>query len=1643
MSSVYEEIKRLETAKSKIEKAIETCGVNVPDDELIDTYASYISQIPQAVFSGLNAEKVGGPDKFIQSIEQENGVIKAEFGGLVSASNSGLVPQIILDTAKTITTSTDEWVLTSNNGSKPTWRKLSSSLSLKDYLPLSGGTMTGSIIINHDANSYAHIIYKNNRQSNDQTGGWADDIIRHTNALEDTITARIGVLGSKKDLSYLFLGHYDYSGINNLRIYNNHISTPQIQILSSTHPHIYGNGDILTLGGKNDQTKGSVVCDSTNNAFRRNSASANITLGTNTYRWGTFYGTQGNFTGKIVFPLNTGIYYTDSYGLLGVSSKGNWTGHPGNDNYYTFIGTPSYDTILRTKTALQIYRNSTLHTILDSGNYTTYINTTNFPGLNKTGTVTSVTVIGQNGLSGSGTVTTSGTITLSNIGVRSTTINGNYLRVNTNGENKDLTIPYATNASALTNKSVTDPANAANDNNKLALQWFSQINSNNSGTSGYAGTTAGFPVSNNANGILYLGTHDHQTTNCYFGGQLGVSSNGRLYYRFNNGNAWSTAANGGSWKTIAWTSDIKPVTNYYWANIKVSEDPSYYTTPQFGNTTINGIAKIKRINIYGPQVTDYSKGLYFLALDDSSRALLYYNGNMDDGLLGLQSNYSNIAIMPPSNKYVGIGTTSPTHKLHVAGSAKIGGNLLIGSNSNQNYIAFYGTTGDNPGSYNHTYIGENLWGGSESSELVLYKGNDVGTSATTVSGSGADRIRHIAGAHLFQIYKSALSGTFDNICKSPTPVNMLAIHQGSIETYAPLYVGGSLNVNGGSDLKLKASSSSNTDPGDLVFADSSGSELARLWKPSANDLYVRFGSSDPSKIILHSGNYNNILPVKLVNGLSYWDMISKGYLRNDYVDAKYPVEDYLKALCLQLINSYKGYACVGSIRPSTSGSYICYVYDVSINTTTGLPEYIVGTAFLFGGGQVSFGTVGGVWYYRAILNSSNYLNYTLPRLQSMSFTSNGTYVNATLVDSEVRKLAQDSGYIEFWDTAVSPNTQGWFNSKWGKVTAVNGFEGNLTGNATSASKWATPRTLTLTGSVTGSASIDGSTAVSLETTTNKLNITGFSNYGLSYYQTNSSFDGSSEGWAHYIISNHGDGASYYHYTIRLPFWGIPQYKRQQGSTSNVTEWFNFITSENISSQSVNYATSSGIARALGTDDSMKLYAQINNEINFGGTNSSDTIYFGYRAKDSKPIPTNFVFGGYDGSATLKANGFSKKESSDSYILLGGGGHKLISDFATSVHTHYYASSPSIGGAATWLYGKYTGSGGQQNPNYFGTNKIGGLMMNTKINNNSQYKDFLIMDCYSGNDVGGAVAFGINRQKLGAYIMRSEAARTEWKESAELLGTHNYNLYALPLTGGTVTGNIILKGNTTADMTYNGNVHPYIRFDNSNSSQNISLIFTDYDSYRSPAGIKLVGNQGNEWFEAPNFYGNKFIKNGSSDSYILLGGGGHKALSDCTIPAGTIVMWAGSSAPSGWLLCDGTSYKISDYLNLYNVIDMKYGGDSRNSTFKVPNLQQRFPLGAKAGGLNNGFNPRGEQLTAYTYLGDIGGDSQVKLSVETMPSHSHSVNMNLQVVKDRMAGAAAGAVRSFSTQGFSINNNGGNLEHSNMPPYLTVNFIIKY
>ena len=93
--------------------------------------------------------------------------------------------------------------------------------------------------------------------------------------------------------------------------------------------------------------------------------------------------------------------------------------------------------------------------------------------------------------------------------------------------------------------------------------------------------------------------------------------------------------------------------------------------------------------------------------------------------------------------------------------------------------------------------------------------------------------------------------------------------------------------------------------------------------------------------------------------------------------------------------------------------------------------------------------------------------------------------------------------------------------------------------------------------------------------TNVLNNVGYGNGTFTWYQSSTAFQTWNSSWASFLISNHGDGSTYYNQTIIMPFWGPPQYMRKEGGT-NTGPW-TFITTENASSSTVGYATSAGSA----------------------------------------------------------------------------------------------------------------------------------------------------------------------------------------------------------------------------------------------------------------------------------------------------------------------------------------------------------------------------------------------------------------------------------------------------------------------------------
>lgn len=105
----------------------------------------------------------------------------------------------------------------------------------------------------------------------------------------------------------------------------------------------------------------------------------------------------------------------------------------------------------------------------------------------------------------------------------------------------------------------------------------------------------------------------------------------------------------------------------------------------------------------------------------------------------------------------------------------------------------------------------------------------------------------------------------------------------------------------------------------------------------------------------------------------------------------------------------------------------------------------------------------------------------------------------------------------------------------------------------------------------------------------------------------------------------------------------------------------------------------------------------------------------------------------------------------------------------------------------------------------------------------------------------------DRATIDANLNAGSIATT----TANIYGTATFTNMSVH-NGGIRSGLLHLQGNTSASIAYGAN-NPKIKFVNSDGSQIVELMYTDYDSVRWPAGLAVRGNQGNEYFDVPHLY----------------------------------------------------------------------------------------------------------------------------------------------------------------------------------------------
>lgn len=152
----------------------------------------------------------------------------------------------------------------------------------------------------------------------------------------------------------------------------------------------------------------------------------------------------------------------------------------------------------------------------------------------------------------------------------------------------------------------------------------------------------------------------------------------------------------------------------------------------------------------------------------------------------------------------------------------------------------------------------------------------------------------------------------------------------------------------------------------------------------------------------------------------------------------------------------------------------------------------------------------------------------------------------------------------------------------------------------------------------------------------------------------------------------------------------------------------------------------------------------------------------------------------------------------------------------------------------------------------------------------------------------------------------------------------------------------------------------------------------------------------------------------------------------TLPIGTILPFSGSTIPNNYLLADGSAVSRTTYSELFAIIGTTYGSGDGSTTFNLPNLKGKVPVGLDSND------------TDFDILGETGGEKTHTLTVQELPAHKHSLNFYQKGSGGNAKGTPYDVINNTLVGGDEapINDTGGGQPHNNLQPYIVQNYIIK-
>ena len=295
-------------------------------------------------------------------------------------------------------------------------------------------------------------------------------------------------------------------------------------------------------------------------------------------------------------------------------------------------------------------------------------------------------------------------------------------------------------------------------------------------------------------------------------------------------------------------------------------------------------------------------------------------------------------------------------------------------------------------------------------------------------------------------------------------------------------------------------------------------------------------------------------------------------------------------------------------------------------------------------------------------------------------------------------------------------------------------------------------------------------------------------------------------------------------------------------------------------------------------------------------------------------------------------------------------------------------------------------------------------------------------------------------------------------SPKIYVVRNASSYTATIYNSTIAGNTTAAGTGVAV-----------------STGNTAFVYTDGTNFRTLSVDELSGTlpvtnggTGQTTLTANNV----ILGNGTSAVQTVAPGTvGNVLVSDGTtwtsgvgVPSGSLFMWPTGTAPTGYLLCNGTAVDRTTYATLFGVIGTTFGAGNGSTTFNLPDYRDRMPIGAG---------------TTYSAASSGGNKDAIVVShshsasTASAGSHEHYLTNNTLVASSgqaivdvtsgnyiaarttgntdyayafRATGNAANIGRSSSAGSHShtvtVNSAGSSATNANLPPYLGIYFIIK-